>query len=148
MDGWRGMEKRVHYLLREHHVEGEWFRDCDQLRDAITDMVHNGLPMPGDDPSDWFVEAVKTLGKDAGLHLHYITGYPERSCYYYAKGEREPPADFLRALFRSPQGLPFFRAFMHGCEAEWWRDLEQSEQRAISAETRLRKFKEAIDNIE
>lgn len=79
------------------------------------------------DSESWFVAAVRTIcGKDAGLHLHRITGFPERSCYRYAAGDREPPADFLRALFRSPQGAPFLAAFMHGCEAGWWRDHQRA----------------------
>lgn len=88
--------------------------------------------------SDWFVNAAKVLlGKDAGLHLHYITGYPERSCYYYASGERAPPAHFLRVLFHSPQGEPFFLAFMEGCRAEWWSDHK-----------RARRITQAIDCAE
>lgn len=71
----------------------------------------------------WFSNAAQSLlGKDAGLHLHRITGYPERSCYYYASGERAPPVDFLRKLFHSAQGEPFFLAFMSGCDARWWRE--------------------------
>lgn len=78
----------------------------------------------GSGSSLWLRDAAKTmLGKDAGLHLHYITGYPERSCYYYAKGERQPPEDFLRKLFHSEQGEPFLRAFMHDCA--WWQEREQ-----------------------
>src|SRR5690242_15858985 len=76
--------------------------------------------------TEWFSAAARTLlGKDAGLHLHYITGYPERSCYYYAKGDRQPPADFLYQLFRSEQGEPFFLAFMAGCNSGWWTSLQK-----------------------
>lgn len=72
------------------------------------------------------------LGKDAGLHLAHITGFPERSCYRYASGERAPPFEFMLALFHSEHGEPFFRAFMEGCAARWWsehqRKLHNAEQ--------------------
>lgn len=81
----------------------------------------------GSDAENWLKTASSALlGKDAGLHLHYITGYPERSCYYYASGERAAPADFLRKLFRSPQGEPFLLAFMQDCDADWWREHERA----------------------
>lgn len=84
--------------------------------------------------------AAKTvLGKDAGLHLHYITGFPERTCYRYASGEREPPMDFLRALFHSPQGEPFLLAFMEGCTAPWWRSLREQRRVGIAAITEYQK---------
>jgi hypothetical protein len=78
----------------------------------------------GSEPHPWLKNAAKTLlPPDAGLHLHYITDYPERTCYRYASGEREAPGDFLRALFHSQHGEPFFMAFMEGCEADWWREF-------------------------
>ena len=76
--------------------------------------------------ADWFPAASRTiLGKDAGLHLHYATGYPERSCYYYASGERAMPAHFLRKLIHSDHGEPFFHAFMEGSTAPWWIDMQR-----------------------
>lgn len=79
------------------------------------------------DSDDWFYEAAQTLlGKDAGLHLHYITGYPQSTCYAYVANNpekrRKPPGPFLRTLFHKPQGRPFLFAFMHGCD--WWTDVQ------------------------
>ena len=83
---------------------------------------------------EWFPEAAQAvLGKDAGLHLHYLTGFPERSCYYYAAGKREPRVDFIRALVRSPQGEPFFNAIMSGCTAQWWLDLQRERRVGAAA---------------
>lgn len=87
----------------------------------------NTLACGSEDP-EWFYDVARdVLGKDAGLHLHYITGYPESSCYAYtardATKRRRPPEHFLRKLFHAPQGKPFHAAFMHGCAAQWW--LEQ-----------------------
>lgn len=108
-------------------------------RPAINSTVQTDrhLPDTSDQPdaqsgSDWFPQAAKViLGKDAGLHLHYLTGYPERSCYRYASGERAPPENFLRKLFHSSQGEPFHAAFMHGCGAQWWLDVQR--QRRVGA---------------
>lgn len=80
---------------------------------------------------EWFYAAAQSLlGKDAGLHLHYITGYPQSSCYAYVARDvdsrRRPPGHFLRTLFWSDQGAPFFEAFMHGCKAQWWLDLQRA----------------------
>jgi hypothetical protein len=86
----------------------------------------NGItPTSGTDENDWFYNVAQgVLGKDAGLHLHLITGYPRTSCYAYvahnAEQRRRPPDHFLRKLFHSEQGEPFRDAFMRGCEAKWW----------------------------
>jgi hypothetical protein len=66
------------------------------------------------------------LGNDAGLHLHYITGWPERTCYHYAAGDRKVSLEFMRRLIHSPQGEPFYRWFMSGCAARWWTDREHA----------------------
>lgn len=100
---------------------------------------------PDSESSQWFVAAVRTIiGKDAGLHLHHITGYPERSCYRYASGERHPPSDFLRILFRSDHGLPFFLAFMHGSEARWWKDHQRALKLADAAERFAREVEDRL----
>lgn len=80
----------------------------------------------GSGENAWFVDLCKQiLPKDAGLHLHYITGFPERTCYRYASGERGVSGEFFRALLRSPQGQPFLNAIMHGSDAAWWSDLQR-----------------------
>ena|SRR5690348_6274144 len=83
----------------------------------------------GSDDDRWFPNVAKILlGKDAGYALHLITGFPERTCYYYASGERKPPAFFLCKLLRSDQGAPFFASIMDGSQAQWWRDLQQARE--------------------
>lgn len=85
--------------------------------------------------SEFFAKVCKEiLGKDAGLHLHYATGVPERSCYRYASGEREVPVLVLRALLHSEQGAPFLQALMHGCTAPWWLAFERERKLAAAAE--------------
>jgi hypothetical protein len=93
-------------------------------------------PGTGSEDSEWFAKAAwVVLGKDAGLHLHYLTGYPESTCYAYVTKDptkrRSPREHFLRKLIRSDQGEPFFNAFMEGCEALWWSEWRR--QRAVGA---------------
>lgn len=92
----------------------------------------------GSDRDSWFYNAAQGLlgDKDTGLHLHYLTGYPQSSCYaYVAKNpekRRPPPEHLLWVIFRSDQGEPWVRAFMAGCTAKWWlgwMDIEQRERK-------------------
>lgn len=99
----------------------------------------SNTPACGSDADDWLFDVAQVLlGKDAGLHLHYITGYPQSTCYAYvakAKEKRRHPSDhFLRVLFHSEQGEPFFNAFMEGCEARWW--LAHKRERKLAAMAR------------
>lgn len=84
---------------------------------------------------NWFADIARVLlAKDAGLTLHLITGFEERTCYRYASGDRKPPAYFLRALLRSEQGAVFFAAIMDGCKAQWWLDLERHRRMGVAAD--------------
>lgn len=79
--------------------------------------------------NEWFYEAAtEILGGEAGLQLHYITGYPASSCYAYVAHDsakrRRPPEHFFRTLFSKDQGEPFFNAFMASCKARWWSERE------------------------
>jgi hypothetical protein len=60
------------------------------------------------------------LGKNAGLQLSRITGYPESTCYRYSVGDTVPPVDFLARLFNSEVGEPYFEWLMADVNAEWW----------------------------
>lgn len=87
------------------------------------------------DGNGWFVAmASALLGKDAGYHLHLITGFEERTCYRYAAGDRKPPGYFICALLRSEQGAQFLAAIMDGSNAEWWRELERAKRIAAQVE--------------
>lgn len=103
----------------------------------------NVTPASGCEERDWFYEAACAICgvKDPGYQLHLFTGWPKSSCRYFVARDpaqrRKVPSEFLRDLFRSQHGEPFFRAFMHGCDARWFAELVQSEQRARAAEGKL-----------
>lgn len=99
----------------------------------------SGNPPPstlasGSDDDDWFYDSAQhLLGKDAGLHLHYITGEPQSTCYAYvardSEKRRKISSYFLRKLLHSEQGEPWLCALMHGCRAAWWLNREHIIQR-------------------
>lgn len=101
--------------------------------DAVPEAGLN--PGSGTD-DDWFYNVAVTVfgGKETGLHLHLATDWPRTSCYAFVAREpsqrRKPPVEFLRILFRSAHGQPFHAAFMHGCEAPWWADLQRDRHNA------------------
>lgn len=71
------------------------------------------------DQHGWFADMARVLlPKDAGFALHILTGYEQRSCYRYARGDRAPPADLLRNLVRGDGGETFLNFIMDG--APWW----------------------------
>jgi hypothetical protein len=79
----------------------------------------------------------KVLGTDAGGRLHEATGYPERSCYYYASGERVAPVHFILTLFADEfYGPQFFDALMETNDSNWWAKRE-----------RHRRMGETIDKV-
>jgi hypothetical protein len=86
--------------------------------------------------SEFFASVCKAVfGKDAGLHLHYATGVPERSCYRYASGQREVPVLMLRAILHSDQGAPFMAALMDGCTAPWWLEFQRHRRMGAAADS-------------
>lgn len=42
--GSQRQEKEIHRLLAEFRLHGEWFRDCEEVRRVIADLLKNGLP--------------------------------------------------------------------------------------------------------
>jgi hypothetical protein len=83
----------------------------------------------GSDRHEWFYAAAcSLLGKDPGLQLNLLTGYPVSSCSAYVHNEwakrRRPPEHFIRAVCHVEQG--FHSAFMGGCEARWWLDFQHA----------------------
>lgn len=78
------------------------------------------------DDENWFGKLAQQLlcGTDAGFALNLLTGVPERSCYRYASGERDPTGWFVRQLLRSEQGQTWLNAIMDGSDVRWWREQQ------------------------
>ena len=93
--------------------------------------------------SDWFgCVARALLGKEPGVGLHYITGFPVSSCEKYAAkteaSRRQPPGYFIRELIRSKDGEPFLRALMDGCTAQWWIEFQRHARMGAAADKESR----------
>lgn len=79
------------------------------------------------DDEDWFAEAARVLlPNKAGTALHCTTGFDERMCQRYAAGDTKPPSYFFRKLLRSDGGWIWLSAAMDGCDAPWWREVNQA----------------------
>lgn len=77
-----------------------------------------------DSSSNWFSPACRQIiGKDPGIPLRIITGFPERTCYRYAAEGIPQGGDFVRALLRSEGGHVWLNVLMDGADPQWWRDL-------------------------
>lgn len=46
IDGVRYVERKLHYLLREYRLNGEWFEDCEEVRAVINDAIAGNVPKP------------------------------------------------------------------------------------------------------
>ena len=81
-------------------------------------------------PDKWFMHLAHRLWGQGDNRpakwLRYLTGFPERSCRAYARGEVEV-SPLLYALIRGEQGNRVVDDIMRGSQATWW--LEQ--QRAL-----------------
>lgn len=115
---------------------------------AASDSDQDFSAASGSEYREWFYPAVLQIcgRKDPGYQLHLYTGWPLSSCRKYcardALQRRGVSEEFLRILFRSRHGGPFFRAFMAGCTAPWFADLVAAEARASDAEAALRDIHE------
>jgi hypothetical protein len=101
----------------------------------------------GSDDADerWFAFAAKSLlDKDAGFALHIITGFPERTCYYYASGERKTTGHFVRSLLRSDQGWQWLNVIMDGATAAWWLEAKSAKTRLAECEATLQSLLQSI----
>lgn len=48
IDGDRGVERAFHARLSKHRIRGEWFRDCEELREVMTAVGVGGVAVLGD----------------------------------------------------------------------------------------------------
>lgn len=89
----------------------------------------NVTPASESNPHEWlYAAAYRLLGPDAGWHLSEITDYPQSSCYAYVahnpERRRRQPDHFTRTLLHSEDGADFHSAYMAGCVAVWWTQMQ------------------------
>jgi hypothetical protein len=92
---------------------------------AVTDQTDSASDQSA---NEWFISlAGRLYPKDAGLAMHLVTGFEDRTCYRYAAGDRKTPGYLIYVLLRSDHGRQWYAAIMDGCRAKWW--LERQERR-------------------
>jgi hypothetical protein len=107
VDGGRTLEARIHDVLGEHRISGEWFRDCPELRETIGNVLRDGpksaigfdeaVPVPN---PKLFGRVAKTVWPHkTAAHLAAATGASVRAAEYWIGGQREPSARAVQAIF-------------------------------------------------
>jgi hypothetical protein len=107
IDGGFEIERAIHFAVREHHLRGEWFADCEQLRAWIKNLIERGpeamgvpsrvtaistarlLPPNSRDP-EAIQKIVRLMWADEAVaELVAFTGEPEPRCRAWLAGTGE-----------------------------------------------------------
>lgn len=97
------LERALHKRLKRHHIDGEWFKDCPEVRAIIQNAVNNFDAAPeGVEKSrknDRFAVVCKALWPiKTAAHIASIAGKDERTGSRWLSGEFEPPGVVLAAI--------------------------------------------------
>lgn len=103
------VERKLHELLAMHRVNGEWFKDCEEVRAAIQHVIHSSdvppLPSPQSRNSTKFAAVAKTLWPNkTAAHLAAIAGTSERTATRWLSGKFEPPNCIVLAVIAETFG--------------------------------------------
>lgn len=103
VDGGREVEKALHKKLARHHIDGEWFRDCEEVRKAIQNSLSNfgaSKSVNGKPRGNAKFSAVARLlwPHKTAETLAMIAGADARSGHRWLSGEHEPPAIVVAAI--------------------------------------------------
>lgn len=98
------LERAFHKKLKPYHVHGEWFRDCAEVRAAIThgfncfEEAEPSIPKRDGAKMKWIGIARLLWPKKTASHLASITGKDERTGKRYLEGQNEPPGAIVAAI--------------------------------------------------
>lgn len=97
------LERALHKKLQQHRVNGEWFKDCAEVRAAIQNSVNNFGETNAPTRKTWsrtkFGAVAKLLWPDkTAVHLAAIAGRDPRTAERWLSGEFEPPLAVVLAL--------------------------------------------------
>jgi hypothetical protein len=104
VEGNAAVEKALHKKLRPYHLDGEWFRDCPEVRAAIQNSVNNfttAVPVPKRrDIRNVVVGPVcKVIWPNkTDAYVAAICGCDPRNARRYLSGELPIPAVLLAAI--------------------------------------------------
>lgn len=98
------MEAALHKKLKQFRLEGEWYRDCSEVRAAAQNCLNNFMAPVRNDAgrvsgNKRFGAVAKVLwpGKTAA-HIAVIAGVEERTAKRWLSGEFEPPGIVIAAV--------------------------------------------------
>jgi T5orf172 domain. len=97
-------ERKLHERLRAHWVQGEWFRDCPEVRAVMDDSVEAGevvdpLGARPTKKANKFAAVARALWPTkTSAHLAAIAGVDDRTAKRWLSGEYEPPAVIIAAI--------------------------------------------------
>lgn len=104
VEGGADVERALHRKLQPHRLEGEWFRDCAEVRVAIQNCLNNfrGVDVEASPKGKFktftavarLIWPIRTAQK-----LAQIAGTNERSAKRWLAGEFEPPPVVFLAIF-------------------------------------------------
>jgi hypothetical protein len=97
------IERALHNKLRMQRIDGEWFRDCAEVRAAIQNSENNfPKPTPADikaNTASKFKAVCKVLWPEqTGYVLAEIAGVDARTAHRWLSGQSEPPAVVFSAI--------------------------------------------------
>lgn len=102
--GTSSVERALHRKLTAYRIDGEWYRDCPEVRAAIQNSLNN-FPSPGNpreharSGSRRFGAVAKALWpRKTAAHLAALSGRDERTANRWLSGEFEPPAVVFAAI--------------------------------------------------
>lgn len=100
--GDRATEQALHRKLDAFRLEGEWFKDCPEVRAAIQNSLNNFPAIPAGQRATRkrrkFADVAKVLWpKKPAAHLAGIAGVNMRTAERWLSGECEPPAVVIAA---------------------------------------------------
>ncbi len=101
--GDRHVEKTLHEQLRGFHVRGEWFRDCQEVRDIIKRATesHDAVPFVENHkakPGKFGAVARVIWPTKTSAHVAAIAGVDDRTAKRWLSGQYDPPAVVVAAL--------------------------------------------------
>lgn len=128
------LEKAIHRHLAAHRERGEWFTDCQAVREVIQALVSAGPSVIGfvekekaSAPPSQLQAAISTLikqntpyGKTPASLLVEATGIGMRVARNRLANQSSYTPDELRALLKGEDGFDFMKAIMADACPSWW----------------------------
>jgi len=156
--GDRHFERAIHGHLKKHHLKGEWFSDCSEVREVMARLFEVGAaainfvpPTPTTRREGAIARVIRVMREKypqrTAAELSTRTGATERTAGYWLSGRCNMSAENLANLLQSEDGFLVLEAIMGDSKLEWWRKFKRQMELAAarrdleSAQARLAKVK-------